>query len=456
MKIHINNHDAAIKRRANHRGSIAVYLVLLMPVLFLVVSLAVDVGRAQTAKTQLQAAVDAATRAAAQELVNFRDNATAAARAKAVASGNRADGRSVVLDNDEIDFGTWDPATRTFTVDTPVTNAVRITAHLAAARGRGVPTFFAAMMGRDTVDVHATAIAYVTKELAPFNANGDVTFKTDGLSGTGSDWRTDSYIGHVSEYSSTTKRGNGHLLSNGAVKYEFTTPPDGGQGYANMISNTVEGTIYSANGADCTYTWNQPGNGAYWVQYGGWNNPGPSTLGIGSTTNFAVPEMPTGNTNPTIPVSYLSGSNPNGLSDLTIADGATVHLPAGTYTLNSISISNNSTVIFDGPVTLNVATNLSIDNAAMMPQVNDPKYLVIKLCNANTPGASANTMTFTNLTQNLYADINAPAADMTMTQGNNGNSILGRIYANNMTYNCIGNGGIHGDESLLMAFHMVQ
>src|SRR4051812_1435676 len=113
------------------RGIAAAYSILMLVALCGLVSMGVDLGRVQVAKTELRAAADAAARAGLQGL------ATSVAQAKtdaaAVAAANLCDGSPVVIDqNLDIEFGTWTDATRTFTVLSGAAqnnaNAMRISA----------------------------------------------------------------------------------------------------------------------------------------------------------------------------------------------------------------------------------------------------------------------------------------------------------------------------------------
>ncbi len=432
-----------------------VYLITCLPFMFLTASLAVDYGRAQSAKTELQSAVDAAARAAAEDLVNFNSTDTATANAIYTAAANKVDGTSLVLQTSDVVFGTWTPASKTFVPGTPSPNAVQITGRRTAATSTPIPTMLAAVIGNGSIDIHATSTIYVSQEMAPFNALGNVTFNDTGNSN-GGIWTTDSYIGNTTNYSSSTARNNGHLLTNGNVTYNFVTPANGQGGFENRISSIVMGTIYSANGQDCQKNWamNSTQGGTQWVEWGGLNNPGPSTSQMSTPATFTTPAMPSNNTNPSIPGAFTSGSYPNNLHDLVVNDGSNVTLPGGVYTLNSLSITNGSTVTFTGPVTLDIASNVTIDSASIVGSSNDPKCLVINGC--NTGPAGANNVTINNLTKPLYADLNAPLANLTFTQPDGGNGFYGRTRCNDMTVNTQANGGIHGDESLLMAFHVVK
>src|SRR4029450_9881224 len=85
-----------------------------MTALMALASLAVDYGRAQVAKSELRRAADAASRAGASYL---RNSAAVQAAAAEYAGDNQCLGAAVTLDtNVDVEFGDWDPSTRTFTV----------------------------------------------------------------------------------------------------------------------------------------------------------------------------------------------------------------------------------------------------------------------------------------------------------------------------------------------------
>lgn len=433
------------------RGSGIVYITLALPVVFLTASLAVDFGRVESGKSRLQTVVDAATRAAAQQLVNQQSTAAARSAAIAVASANTVCGKQVQVSDSDVTFGWWDSTQKTFTANTQQTNAVRVTTSLTPTRNNAIPTYFASFAGKSLQTINASAIACVSSEISPFNATGNVTFNHTGTQ-TGGQWTTDSYIGNLNSYSSGSARGMGHLLSQGNVQYNFTTPVNANSGWSSRISNIVMGTIYTANGNDVTKTWSMKatGWGTYSIEYGGWDNVGSTTSKLTETVNFGLPSMPSNNTNPAGSSNYISGSNSNGLGDFSITDGRTVTLPGGTYTLNSLTLTNGSQLRFSGPVKLYVDNNITIDSASIVPQKNEAKYLSINVC------SSGGQVKLLNMSNDLYADLNCPGSDLTFTQGNGGKSLMGRIKAKNLTFNCTGSGGVHGDESLIRRFSLVQ
>src|SRR5438874_7662663 len=128
----------------SRRGIAAIYSILMLVVLCGLVSMGVDLGRVQLAKTELRSAADAAARAGAAGVpVSVTQAKTDAA---AVAAANTCDGVAVAIDQtQDIEFGSWDDSARTFTVLNGAAqssaNAVRVTARRIAAGTVRFPWF---------------------------------------------------------------------------------------------------------------------------------------------------------------------------------------------------------------------------------------------------------------------------------------------------------------------------
>jgi Flp pilus assembly protein TadG len=143
-------------------GAIFIYVTVFMIAMIAMVSLAVDLGRAQLAKTELRAAVDAAARYGMTGLplgVTEVKN-----RVVAAAAQNKVDGRALTIDpNNDIEFGSWNSTTGVFTVATGTAQAsatsIRVTGRLNTSRGTAVPLMMGAILGRRTVDMTASAVA---------------------------------------------------------------------------------------------------------------------------------------------------------------------------------------------------------------------------------------------------------------------------------------------------------
>jgi Flp pilus assembly protein TadG len=106
----MNNRSLILRRR----GNVIILVLVLLTVMCGFCSLAVDYGRMQTAKTELQRAADAAARAGAAKLA---DGVSATETTIiAVAASNTVDGSAINLSSADIEFGTWNETNQTFTV----------------------------------------------------------------------------------------------------------------------------------------------------------------------------------------------------------------------------------------------------------------------------------------------------------------------------------------------------
>ena len=144
------------------RGAVVVYAILVLVVLLLMSTLAVDWGRAQLTKTELQAAADSAARYGVNGLKTGAS--TAISQAQYAAALNQADGRSVALDaTKDVELGTWDPGGRTFEALTGTARAsataVRVTARRTKVNSNPIPLTFGKAVGVASTDVLAVSVA---------------------------------------------------------------------------------------------------------------------------------------------------------------------------------------------------------------------------------------------------------------------------------------------------------
>lgn len=139
------------------KGISLIYVVVFMVALTAFCSLGVDLGRVQLAKTELRRAADGAGRAGAAGLALDTGEATRLARQFALA--NVVDGTPLDLNAaTDIEYGRWDTRSKTFTRGSSAINAIHIMARRTKARGNGVPTMFASLIGFNLCDVTANAM----------------------------------------------------------------------------------------------------------------------------------------------------------------------------------------------------------------------------------------------------------------------------------------------------------
>jgi Flp pilus assembly protein TadG len=162
-------------KQNNRRGAIAVLAAIFIIVMLGMVAFAVDVGYLSLVRTQLQSAADAAALAGAA--ATNLSQAESRAAAQQIARLNTAAGRPVQLASNDIQFGVWDTASRTFSPGQSW-NAVKVTARTSPETGGATALFFARIFGMNSVNQQASAIATVNPR--------DIAFVVD-LSGSMND-----------------------------------------------------------------------------------------------------------------------------------------------------------------------------------------------------------------------------------------------------------------------------
>ncbi len=165
--------DPDMRHRSHRRGVATIYAIVIMTVLLGIASLAVDFGRVQVAKAELQRAADAAARYGVVALSDDRfSNPVGLARqwAKDAANDNLVDGRPLVLKNQDIEFIQVDPTTKNYVVLTGNhrrnANGLRILPKLTDGRGNSVPLMFGWIAGLDTMSITSvTSTIYVVPRI---------------------------------------------------------------------------------------------------------------------------------------------------------------------------------------------------------------------------------------------------------------------------------------------------
>ena len=155
-------------------GSSYIILAFGVAMIFGMAGLAVDMGYAYMLRQRLQTAADAAALAASAELSS---SSSVVSTAQEYATKNMPTGQhGTVLTAGDVQSGSWDPGTRTFTPGGAPNNAVKVTVRRSATNDNSVPTFFARIFGFDSVDVDASAVAtFATADSWDLNIVQDVT-----------------------------------------------------------------------------------------------------------------------------------------------------------------------------------------------------------------------------------------------------------------------------------------
>ncbi len=169
-----------IKIIGNRNGTVIVFVALTLSALIGIAALAVDVGYMMVARNELQNVADAGALAAARRLGHIYegmgysqqqtynasgDAAVIEEAAIDVAAKNKAAGKAVTINAAEVIIGTWNPTvTPKFTATMSQPDAVRVTTRRDSTANGPIGTFFARVLGVNTVNVSATATAALTGE----------------------------------------------------------------------------------------------------------------------------------------------------------------------------------------------------------------------------------------------------------------------------------------------------
>ncbi len=145
------------KFRSDEHGGFAVWTALTITALFGVAALGIDMNYMYTTKAQLQNTADAAAMAAVKLLPD--EDAALTAALNFTELNMPASHHGSVVKASEVEFGTWDKETRTFSIGGVLVNAVRVIAQRSAANNNAAPTFFASVLGNGATDISVDAIA---------------------------------------------------------------------------------------------------------------------------------------------------------------------------------------------------------------------------------------------------------------------------------------------------------
>lgn len=164
------------EKRTQRRGSVMVYSIIAVTGLVAVGSLALDYGRVQVARAELQDAADAAARHAVTVVRNELSGQVAAFHhANQSLNENRVDGQQIRFAlGQDVRVGRWDPQTEVFTPTNfaDEANAVEVVLNQPVG-SNGRPLSLLPLLGRDQVTVRARAIARIEfDEDVVLNANG--------------------------------------------------------------------------------------------------------------------------------------------------------------------------------------------------------------------------------------------------------------------------------------------
>jgi len=159
---------AELKRIRRERGAVLVFVTIGLLAFLALTALATDSGKVWVARDQVRGATDSAALAGAAVLstngVAGADPAAAIAEAQVFGPQNEALATPINIATADIQTGSWDVDTRTFTSIPGGTGnevrAVRVLGRRDATLNSPIPTVFGRAVGVDNVPVSTLAIAY--------------------------------------------------------------------------------------------------------------------------------------------------------------------------------------------------------------------------------------------------------------------------------------------------------
>jgi Flp pilus assembly protein TadG len=324
--------------RGKGRGFTLMYCLIAMTTLFGLVSLGVDLGRVQLAKSEAQAVADAAARAGAVAL----GNGTGAARSAAItlAGQSTVDASAVSLSTSDIDIGRFSGGV--FSANVTPYNAVRVRCARTAAKGNAIPLLFGKAVGQNSCDIHAAATVMVNEPTGFVGLNG-ITMKNN------------MFIASYNSRADTSPtqmgaRSNGSLVSNGPIE---------GKNNNDLYGTVILGPKGSIKGVTVH---------------------GSTSHG---TTKVESDDIKTPEGTPTMSA-WTPGANPASASQSYTVNG-NVTLPGGTYYFSALTV--NGSLKFSGAAKLYINGDVDL-NGTLAPNSLIPSDLKIYQLNAGNFGDS--------------------------------------------------------------------
>jgi hypothetical protein len=345
----------------------------------------------------LSTAADAAARAGAAALPQ---GVTAAQNAVVqYAAANKCDGTTVTIDpNTDIEFGSYDAASKTFTTLTGSArsnaNAIRVSAHRTAAGGNAIPLLFARALGQSTCDIHTSSTAMLSTPCA-------------------------GYVGLSLTRMFDVTRFDGYNSASGAYNVGTSTRAT----ILSMKDLWLHDTCYVLGEAH----WNT--GGSLIKDSGATVNPGPLSQQSLSTVYAPVTlgSVTTVNNNSQI-TQYRSGTNFNMADNKPAAT-----FPGGTYYFTQFDVGKNDVVTFTGPTTIYLNGGSAISGRVAHSSLR-PYQLNIKVYGNNKIALQDGAM--------VYACIYDPGGSV----HHHGGQSFGSVVSDLLCFRQTGQG--HSDSSL--------
>ncbi len=367
-----------------YRGKVLLFVIFAMPAFAMMCAFAVDWGRVQMVKTELEGATHAAARYA---ITGIYDD-SCLAKANQYAQQNLADGQAVTFVAGDVEVGRWDDSTLSFTPGTGAANAVRVSARrsVTSVFGSLANVFNKQVTARATVRYNVIGFGIVGLNSVTMSGNSSASYSSNG--------------GGLSN--------QGNIASNGYITLGNSTTVKG---------NTFAGIGKTTSGGSVTGTRTT------------------LTTALEFPNGDSSPYGPNNNDNSSIPSTAMSGASFN------LGNNKSVSLPGGNYFFNNFSQSGGSSLTFTGPTTIycygsfsmsgNTQTNGNVPGNLKLVMVANP-------FNGTLPGSVS-----IGSTSSFYGSIYAPQSAVSI--GGSGDvygSVLG------LTVNMSGTGSVVYDMAL--------
>jgi hypothetical protein len=167
--------------RKDERGVTIAWAALGIGSLLGIAALTIDMGYMYVLRNQMQTTVDAAVSAGVVQLPDA--NAARTAAQNYVEQNMPSSAHGTVMATADFQVGNWNGVTKVFTVNGLPTNAVRATARRDTTNSNATRTFFASILGDDSVNIatQATAVqkVFVAPCLLALDPASDVAFTLD-------------------------------------------------------------------------------------------------------------------------------------------------------------------------------------------------------------------------------------------------------------------------------------
>jgi hypothetical protein len=383
---------------------IVVLAAFLLAAMFAMVAFAIDLGYIVHIRTELQRTADAAALAAVTRLP---DKQAATDIAIQVANDNKATSNGG-LKVSEIKFGWWDRDTATFTGGTANVNAAKVKVVRAKGSGNPVRLFFAPVLGRDEIDISASAVAMYEHSLCGPLVGIEWVDVPGGPT-------TDSFRSNEGSYAGQAPRQNGSICSDGPIALDGNPIVNGDGNPGRGQQTTLSGSsILTGNTSPRLRPLNMPDVDASPYEF---NND-----------NATLPYIQKGN-------SLVSPIDSDG--NFLIDAGKTYDMPPGTYYFNDMTLTGKSTLNITGPTTIYLTGNLDTSGGYLINTTAIASNLEILM--QGGPGSTA----IVTSASDLYAVVYAP---QTYVETRGGADFFGAVVG--QTLYVTGDGDIHYDENL--------